>query len=560
MISLSRSTLIAAALLALFGSAFSTTAAAASLFDHVLYLTIDGLRQADLDDPNLAQDLPNITALRNAGITYTNTFTPVPTDSFPGLLAEFTGASPRTTGIYYDHAYSRSLYAPFATTASAPGTQLDSTGSIDWNNTLLGGGDSTGTTDGAFGAGSINPSLLQQRNVGGTLVPVLPHGLLKVNTVFEIAHAAGLRTAYIDKRPGYEILNGPSGSGLDDFYAAEVDARVKIDGSGAAAHLVDANTTTTGTGGLAKITSSTLLSNAYDDLRMTALLNEIDGKTSIGGMVPGNAVPAIFGMNFVTLGITEKLASGGIDPTNGPSANFHLALSHADADIGRIVSELQAQGLFNNTLIVLTAKHGSNPRLGSATRLGSSTFTGALAGQGIAVAGVQEDDSVLLWLQDPSQTAQAKTTLQGITGVDTVYGGTADLVGAGFGDPSTDDRTPDLIVKLQPGFIVSDSSKIAEHGGFADDDTHIALVLSSGGLAAAVQGTMQIGNVSTTQIAVTALDALGLDANQLQGAAAENTLPLPGTGIAAPEPSAGIIIALGLIAMVSRSRRLRILP
>src|SRR5204863_4371140 len=130
----------------------------------------------------------------------------------------------------------------------------------------------------------------------------------------------------------------------------------------------------------------------------------------------GNMVPAIFGMNFVTLGVTEKLSSGGIDPTTGPSSDFHLALSHVDADVGRVVSELQAQGLFDDTLIVLTTKHGSNPRLGTAIRLGSSTFTGALSFAGIQVQAVQQDDSVLLWLQDPSQTAQAKETLQGMTG------------------------------------------------------------------------------------------------------------------------------------------------
>ena len=41
--------------------------------------------------------------------------------------------------------------------------------------------------------------------------PVYPHSYLQVNTIFEVARAAGLRTAWADKHPAYEILNGPSG-------------------------------------------------------------------------------------------------------------------------------------------------------------------------------------------------------------------------------------------------------------------------------------------------------------------------------------------------------------
>ena len=44
-----------------------------------------------------------------------------------------------------------------------------------------------------------------------TCKPVYPHQYLKVNTIFEVARAAGLRTAWSDKHPAYEILNGPVG-------------------------------------------------------------------------------------------------------------------------------------------------------------------------------------------------------------------------------------------------------------------------------------------------------------------------------------------------------------
>jgi len=50
---------------------------------------------------------------------------------------------------------------------------------------------------------------------------VYPHSYLKVNTVFEVARAAGLRTAWSDKHPAYEILNGPSGAGVQDLFTPE---------------------------------------------------------------------------------------------------------------------------------------------------------------------------------------------------------------------------------------------------------------------------------------------------------------------------------------------------
>lgn len=531
-------------------------AAFGAAYVHVLYISVDGLHESDLADPSLASDIPNIRDLQAHGVTYTNCYTPGPTDSFPGAVAEFTGASPKTTGIYYDHAYSRSLYSPAVTIDTlppSPGTVLDSTGSLDYNSLLLGGGDANGFSDGTFNSASIDPSKLPQKLVNGALVRVYPHELLQVNTVFEVAHAAGLRTAYIDKHLSYDLVKGPSGNGLDDFYAAESDAKVKIQGTGTAARLVDQQTTTTGTSGLKKISNSIALSNAYDDLRLGALINEIDGKTSTGQPVPGDVTPAIFGMNFVALGNAQRLATGGIDPASGPSADLHLALSHIDLSVGSVVAELKTRGLWDTTLVVLTAKHGNSPRVGAATDLPSTYYTNALAAAGIGLASLEQDDSLLYWLSDPSQTAQAKSVLGNIADnhIDTIYAGSSELLAAGFGDPSTDDRTPDLIVKLQPGYIVSDSAKRAEHGGFSEDDAHVALVLASGGLDPSLEGTSVTSNVETTQIAVTALNALGLDPAQLQGAAIEGTQALP-----VPEPAASALLVLAG-ATVLAGRRLR---
>ena len=73
---------------------------------HVLLLSVDGLHQADVTDPNLAPDLTNILKLQQGGVSYTNASTTSPSDSFPGTLSYLSGAGPGTTGVFYDDSYS----------------------------------------------------------------------------------------------------------------------------------------------------------------------------------------------------------------------------------------------------------------------------------------------------------------------------------------------------------------------------------------------------------------------------------------------------------------------
>ena len=127
----------------------------------------------------------------------------------------------------------------------------------------------------------INPAKLPRDPDNGCSV-VYPHQFLKVNTIYEVAHAAGLRTAVADKHPSYEILSGPSGTGIDDFYGPEFNA-AKAD--------------------IAKIM-------ANDELKVRAVLNEIDGLDHDGTALVG--VPAIFGMNFQAPNIGQKF-SGYVD-------------------------------------------------------------------------------------------------------------------------------------------------------------------------------------------------------------------------------------------------------
>ena len=73
------------------------------------------------------------------------------------------------------------------------------------------------------------------------------------------------------------------------------------------------------------------------------------------------------------------------------------------------------------------------------------------------------------------------------------------------------------------GVVYTGGTKIAEHGGVADDDRHVGLLVSAPGL----EGNTVTGRVFTTQIAPTILQALGVPWTELQAVQIEGTVPLP---------------------------------
>ncbi len=92
-----------------------------------------------------------------------------------------------------------------------------------------------------------------------------------------------------------------------------------------------------------------------------------------------------------------------------------------------------------------------------------------------------------------------------------------------FQDPAQDSRTPDIIGIAKIGTIYTGGSKIAEHGGFNEDDTHVALIVSHPDLR---QASINAA-VASTQVAPTILKVLGLDPNELDGVRQEGTPLLP---------------------------------
>jgi len=98
------------------------------------------------------------------------------------------------------------------------------------------------------------------------------------------------------------------------------------------------------------------------------------------------------------------------------------------------------------------------------------------------------------------------------------------LLTLNYQDPAHDSRTPDIIGIARVGVIYTSGSKIAEHGGFNEDDTHVALLVSHPDFA---EQTVN-ATVATTQIAPTILNVLGIDPDELDGVRIEGTPLLPG--------------------------------
>ncbi len=511
------------------------SAAQAPRIRHVLLISIDGLHEEDLANCIAAGTCTHLAALARHAVTYTDAETTRPSDSFPGMIAQVTGGTPRLTGVYYDHTFDRALYPPSSNCTGPRGSPVRLTGHLDRNEARLDGGSPAGLAGNS--AEAIDPARLPETRLHGRCEPLWPHNYLLVNTVFGVLHAHGLRTAWIDKHPAYDILNGPGapaegpGRNIDDFFAPEVHAaltraNLALLGRGTA-HLADPRRSFQDTAAAIRL---------YDGLKLHALLNEIDGLDHAGTRRVGT--PALFGMNFQSVNVAEKHRWGGyLDTSATPSPALLAAIEFVDRGIGRIVAALKRRGLLESTVLIISARSGNAPIDRTRVKIISdrTVLTPALDKLGPADQFHVADDVLLEWLT-PAYRARVGAVIRSLIaqqaagtdlGIGKFYSGRE--LAALFGDPRTDPRAPDFILEPRLGVIYSNHPhKIAEHGGFHQDDRHVALLVSNPQLA---RRTVT-GAVRTAQIAPTILRLLGLDPRLLQAVRREGTRPLPQLALA----------------------------
>ena len=510
---------------------------------HVLLISVDGLHQQDLtwyvrNHPDSA-----LAALSHGGVEYSNAETPVPSDSFPGLVGQVTGGDPGVTGIYYDDTWNHAVFPAGTTSCSgpAPGGEVAYTEADDLNQLSIDAGQGlTGLPGSILQMTSnpvdvINPAALPVDPA--TCKPIYPQQYLKVNTIFEVARQHGLRTAWSDKHPAYLAVSGPSGTGVQDFFTPEINSQAI--GFPAGEDWTNDNAATM----------------QYDSFKVQAVLNEIDGfdhsRTSHVG------VPAIFGMNFQTVSTAEKLPSsdgltGGYLPGGSiPGPLLARALDYINTQVGAMVSQIRAQGLAASTAIIISAKHGQSPtdpadlaRVpdGPIIDAINAAWTAAHPGAADLVSFATDDDVMQLWLSEASQAAAdfAKNYLLTHTaagndvngnpitvaasGLRKVYAGAA--AAAFFGVPNGDPRHPDVFGIVRHGVVYTGGKgKIAEHGGADRQDRNVPILVVLPGRRL---GSTTPAPVETTQIAPTILGLLGLNPRDLRAVRIEHTRVLPG--------------------------------
>jgi arylsulfatase A-like enzyme len=273
-------------------------------------------------------------------------------------------------------------------------------------------------------------------------------------------------------------------------------------------------------------------------------------------------------MNFQAASVGQKLAKdnfdsscnndpltgkvgGYLDGSGTPTDVLLYGLQKTDEALGSMIQTLKAQGIYDSTLFVVTAKHGQSPinplKTNKPGHFADLVATLPDAGSnpgGIAIAHaaacstgacgfVQDDDIALIWLQNQSQTGAVADFLNANANalfIDEVMAGTE--LKLKFNSPATNSRTPDIIVQPLYGTIYTGSSKKnAEHGGFSFGDTNVGLIVSNPGFHASVLKTP----VATSQVAPTILRALGLDPSALKSVRAEHTEELPGLPLSEKE-------------------------
>ena len=532
---------------------------------HVLLLSVDGLHQSDLAYYVQTHPHSALAALVRGGREFTRANTTFPSDSFPGMVAQLTGGGAGTAGVYYDDTYNRTLLPPGTKDCATakPGTEVSWTEAADRSQNPITLDAGQGLADPALTALPSNTTAQTLANAPAitkailgmtptpqslldpaalpvdpaTCTPLYPHQYLRVNTVFDVARAHGLRTAWSDKHAAYEILNGPTGAGLQDLFTPEINSVADASGH--------------------DWTNDNALTEEYDGFKVAAVLNEIDGLDHSGTRHVGT--PAIFGMNFQTVSTAEKLPTsdglaGGYTAAGTPGPLLSRALDYIDAQVGRLESRIAADGLAGSTTVILSAKHGQAPKDPASLRRVddgaiiaaiNAGWTAAHSGAAPLVSFSVDDDAMLLWLSDrspdalayakhyllthpapantitdPKGTYSTTVTSSGLSSVATGLAADALLKA-----PANDPHAPDLVGIAQPGVVYTGGvKKIAEHGGDSADDRNVALVVSGAGVH---HGGTDTAPVATTQIAPTILSLLGINPRALQAVHIEHTRTLP---------------------------------
>ena len=374
-----------------------------------------------------------------------------------------------------------------------------------------------------------------------TCKTIPPWDYLGDNTIFQVIHNAGLRTAWSDKHAVYLSFNGPGSQGksIDDFFGPEIDSQA-VEPNGVPYPQDD---------DWAHIDAAT---KQYDGYKVRAVLNEIAGRDHSGRTKVGT--PAIFGMNFQTVSVAQKIpstpttligpdahgnyttsapqpgATGGSTAGWFPARSLSSALDYVDAQLGRMMSRTAQGRPGPSTTIIVTAKHGQSPRDPQQARHGAGRpdrrrdqrrlgqdppgqhepHRGRHRRRPVAVLPVGQLAGRVRFRQAlPVEPQRTGLRHQRPPGHRPALRPHADLGRRGGGEVLRRRRPrrpyPDVFGKVQVGVVYAKPTKLAEHGGMNRADRHVLMVVDGPGIPARVR----TAGVETTQVAPTVLTCSG---------------------------------------------------
>ena len=182
-------------------------------YKHVLLVSVDGMHAIDLKNWTTSHPNGAFAMLAAHGVQYPDAYTTAPSDSYPGMLAQVTGGTPKTAGLFYDDSYDRTEFPSkaFYTSqglsdpgcTSPAGTEVTNFEELDKSYNFSTGLVADYTAGGTLGQvyTQLDPANMQRKLVNGKCAPVFPHEYVRDNTIFEIIKAAGRRTVWSDKHP-----------------------------------------------------------------------------------------------------------------------------------------------------------------------------------------------------------------------------------------------------------------------------------------------------------------------------------------------------------------------
>jgi arylsulfatase A-like enzyme len=233
------------------------------------------------------------------------------------------------------------------------------------------------------------------------------------------------------------------------------------------------------------------------------------------------------------------VGTGGYKNAAGlPSPWLLKEIEFVDASIGEIVAALRRARIYDDTLLIITAKHGDSPIDPTRYVADGSNTPATLLGSAIPFSesplnttgiGATEDDVSVLWLNKGASVTDAVALLESqaaAIGLGEIYYGPSLWLNYNVGgwEAGQDPRTPDIIVTPNVGVTYSGSTTmIADHGGFAHDDTNVVLLVANPLFLAQTVWSA----TTTAQVAPTILEALGLDPRALDAVRIEGTAVLP---------------------------------